>query len=252
MFLRAYFVTLNTGFHLLVWQDHSGLSSACEIRRGPLRAQTHFWKSTHFCKVILSLTSSIGLAFHLASAHPTQDWQPNSFGLCENSPNFTNPWDLFEGKLTLGYQVVTNNGNQHRATLSKRSVKVGVSCGLQEVYQFSRSAVSDSETLLTIANQIPLSMGFSRQKYRSVLPFPSPGVFPDPGIEPTSLTPPALAGGFFTTSATWEAPKKSMEPQEMSEWALHRLMHLGESPELFIRFSKATVLPKNDFRNTAL
>ena len=29
---------------------------------------------------------------------------------------------------------------------------------------------------------------------------------PDPGIEPESLASPALAGGFFTTSATWEAP----------------------------------------------
>ena len=28
---------------------------------------------------------------------------------------------------------------------------------------------------------------------------------PDPGIEPASLTPPALAAGFFTVSATWEA-----------------------------------------------
>ena len=28
---------------------------------------------------------------------------------------------------------------------------------------------------------------------------------PDPGTEPTSLLSPALAGGFFTTSATWEA-----------------------------------------------
>ena len=27
-----------------------------------------------------------------------------------------------------------------------------------------------------------------------------------PGMEPTSLTSPALAGRFFTTSATWEAP----------------------------------------------
>ena len=27
-------------------------------------------------------------------------------------------------------------------------------------------------------------MGFSRQEYRSELPFPSPGDLPDPGIEP--------------------------------------------------------------------
>ena len=34
---------------------------------------------------------------------------------------------------------------------------------------------------------------------------PPPGIVPDPGIELTSLTSPALAGGFSTTSATWEA-----------------------------------------------
>ena len=37
-------------------------------------------------------------------------------------------------------------------------------------------------------------------------PCPPPGDLPDPGIEPAPLTSPALAGGFFTTSATWEAP----------------------------------------------
>ena len=29
--------------------------------------------------------------------------------------------------------------------------------------------------------------------------------FPDPGTEPESLASPSLAGGFFTTNATWEA-----------------------------------------------
>ena len=47
-------------------------------------------------------------------------------------------------------------------------------------------------------------MGFSRQEYWSGLPFPSPWDL-DPGIEPTYLMSPALAGRFFTTSATWEA-----------------------------------------------
>ena len=37
-----------------------------------------------------------------------------------------------------------------------------------------------------VAHQAPLSMGFSRQEYRSRLPFPSPGDLPDPGIEPRS------------------------------------------------------------------
>ena len=40
----------------------------------------------------------------------------------------------------------------------------------------------------TIAHQVPLSMGFSRQGYRSGYPFPSPGDLPDPGIEPGSPT----------------------------------------------------------------
>ena len=57
-------------------------------------------------------------------------------------------------------------------------------------------------TLWTIACQAPLSMGFSRQEYWSGLPRPPPGDLPDPGTEPTSLTSPSLAGGFFTTNAT--------------------------------------------------
>ena len=51
----------------------------------------------------------------------------------------------------------------------------------------------------TVAHQAPLSMEFSRQEYWSGLPFPTPGHLPDPGIKPTSLESPALAGGFLTT-----------------------------------------------------
>ena len=55
------------------------------------------------------------------------------------------------------------------------------------------------ETPWTKAHQAPLYMGFSSQEYWSGLPCPSAGELPDPGIEPTSLTFPALAGVFFTT-----------------------------------------------------
>jgi len=48
----------------------------------------------------------------------------------------------------------------------------------------------------TGALQAPLSMKFSRLEYLSGLPFPSPGDFPDTGIDPLS---PGLADGFFTT-----------------------------------------------------
>ena len=54
-------------------------------------------------------------------------------------------------------------------------------------------------------HQTPLSTGFSRQEYWSGLPCLPPGDLSDPQIELASLTSPALAGGFLTTSTTWEA-----------------------------------------------
>ena len=65
--------------------------------------------------------------------------------------------------------------------------------------------MSDSAIPWTVAHQAPLSMGFSREKYWSGLPCPSPGDFPDPGIKPKFLMSPALAGGYFYPGATWEA-----------------------------------------------
>ena len=50
-----------------------------------------------------------------------------------------------------------------------------------------------------------MSMGFSRQEYWSGLPHPPPGDLSQPGMELTSPVSPALAGRFFTTSATWKA-----------------------------------------------
>ena len=60
-------------------------------------------------------------------------------------------------------------------------------------------------TLQTVAHQASLSMGFSRQEYWVGLPCLPAGDLPDSGTEPTSLMFPALAGGFFITSAIWEA-----------------------------------------------
>ena len=57
------------------------------------------------------------------------------------------------------------------------------------------SVASNSVAAWTIARHAPLFMEFPR-------PFPPPGDLPNPRIKPMSLTSPALAGGFFTTSAT--------------------------------------------------
>ena len=72
-------------------------------------------------------------------------------------------------------------------------------------------------TLWTVSCQAPLLMGFPRQEYWSGLLFPTSVSLLDPGIEPMSLTPPALAIRFFTTSATWEALRYSPWSWEESD-----------------------------------
>ena len=60
-------------------------------------------------------------------------------------------------------------------------------------------------TLWTIACQVSLSMGFSRQEYWNCFLCPPPGDLPDPGIWSATLTSPATAGQYFTTSTnSWE------------------------------------------------
>ena len=75
-------------------------------------------------------------------------------------------------------------------------------CGPQAL-----SHVQLFETPWTVARQAPLPMGFSRQGCGSGLPRPPPGGLPGPGIQAASFPFPALAGGFFTPSAIWEAPQ---------------------------------------------
>jgi len=70
------------------------------------------------------------------------------------------------------------------------------------------SCVQLCATPWIVACQDPLSMGFSRQEYWSGVPSPSPGDLSHQRIKPTSLMSPALAGRFFTTSTTWEAPER--------------------------------------------
>ena len=94
---------------------------------------------------------------------------------------------------------------QNQETLPAASPRGLLLCG--RLHAESLSHVRLSVTLWTVARQAPLSVGFSRQEHWSGLPCPPPGGLPDRGIEPASLTAPALAGGLFTTSATWEDPE---------------------------------------------
>ena len=68
----------------------------------------------------------------------------------------------------------------------------------------SCSAVCDSATSWAITRQALLFMGILQARILEGLSCLPPGDPPDSGVEPTSLASPALAGRFFTTSATWE------------------------------------------------
>ena len=72
----------------------------------------------------------------------------------------------------------------------------------------------------TVAHQAPLSRGFSRQEYWSALPCPPPGNLPDPGIEPTSLLFPALAGGCHLGSPFKIQSLSQRWPKERKTWTI--------------------------------
>ena len=61
-------------------------------------------------------------------------------------------------------------------------------------------------TLWTVAHQAPLSWHSPGKNNGVGCHFLPQGNLPNAGIEPMSLTSPALAGRFFAASATWEAP----------------------------------------------
>ena len=111
-------------------------------------------------------------------------------------------------------------------------------------------------TLWTVACQAPLSMGFSKQEYWSGLSCPSPGNLPNPGIEPVSLTSPALAGRFLTSvpprkssNADWRTLckildqdssklkkiSKSTERQKQAQTREHKETHQMDAVWLLVR-----------------
>ena len=107
------------------------------------------------------------------------------------------------------------------ASLAQRAAGVTLGLGWEPRVR-ACSVTSASVTPASVAHQAPLSMEFSRQKYWSGLPFPSPGGLPDPETEPT---PPALAGRVFTTAPLGEARgvaggKLALVPQRAGRFSL--------------------------------
>ena len=90
------------------------------------------------------------------------------------------------------------------------------------MYAKSLSRVQPFAALWTIALQVSLSMGFTRQEYCSGLSCPPPGDLPDPEVKPTSLISPALASRCFTTSTTWKGQQlQRSSPKKLEVQASH-------------------------------
>ena len=94
------------------------------------------------------------------------------------------------------------------------------------VYSIAQSCLT-SAAVWTVACQAPLSREFSRQEYWSQLPFPTPGIFPDLGIKPTSLMSPELAGGSFTTRTIWETLLPIFLNENVNQYSYLSYAHLS-------------------------
>ena len=112
------------------------------------------------------------------SAHKCrQEWLGTLFIMAQNQKQHVHP-----SKGEWLNKLVRHSTYPYHGTLSAQP--------LSHVWLFA--------TPWTMAHQASLSMEFSRQEYWSRLPFPTPRDFPNPGVEPMSLEPPALADAFFT------------------------------------------------------
>ena len=89
----------------------------------------------------------------------------------------------------------------------------------------SRSVVSDSTILWTIAHQAPPSMGFSKQKYWSGLPCQPPGDLSQPRDQTCISCLSCMAGRFFTA----EPAGKPMNAINATELFTLKWLILGTS-----------------------
>ena len=98
-----------------------------------------------------------------------------------------------------------NPGIEPRSSALEADALTSELPGKPKVKVKSLSCVLLFATPWTVAYQVALSMGFSRQEYWSGLPFPSPGDLPNPGIEPWY---PALQADALPSELPGKSPKR--------------------------------------------
>ena len=162
-----------------------------------LSGKSHRWRSLVGCspRGHEESDTTTQLHFHfLLSCIGEENGNPLQCSCLENTRNGEAWWAAISG--------VAQSQTRLKGLSSSSSSSV---CALSHF-----NCVRLSASLWTVTCQAPLPMGFSRQEYWSGPSRPPPWNLPYPGIEPTPLYGhhmPVLAGGFFTTSATWEPPQ---------------------------------------------
>ena len=135
-----------------------------------------------------------------------------------SSPDFASRWDAIQLKLGIAlptcflflsiwaWQPQKERGDELIRKKGKLSWVFRVHLCLLNPWMCNAKSLQSCPTPCDPPNcslQALLSMVFSKQEYWSELPCPPLGDLPYPGIELLSITSPALAGEFFTTSTTW-------------------------------------------------
>ena len=135
--------------------------------------------------------------------------------------------------------------------LYSRSVLFSIS------YIYCCSVAQSSLTLyklMTVAHQVPLSMGFSKKEYWSGFLFPSSGHLPDPGIKLMSPASPALAGRFLPL--TWKSSEIAQScptPHDpvgcsLPGSSIHGILQARILEWVAISFSRGSSRPRNQTR----
>ena len=119
--------------------------------------------------------------------------------------------------------------------------------------------MSNSVTSWTVALQVLLSMGLSRQEYWTGLSFPPLEDVSDPGMEPATLVSPALAGWFFTAMPPGKPKSESVSHSIVSDSLLtflcsHLQSHVSPTSVLLLTlaFSSCIALPLDSYLSNIL
>ena len=155
------------------------------------------------------------------SCHWPQEWQVKlsfSFQLNSTPDKELLNWELKGGDcIQYGSFMELARAWKEATSIEMCWDILNYACVLIQIYWITQllSHICLFVTPRTVACRAPLSMGFSKQEYRSQLWFPPPGNLPNSGIKSKS---PVLAGGFFSTEPKLQ--RLAIKKQNLMQWEI--------------------------------